>query len=66
MADYENPQIFDRYIRDVALGRQHLYLAAEAANWKQKLFFYRFAYRVFAENVLGKNFTKENIPTNSG
>lgn len=65
-ADYENPQIFDRYIRDVALGRQHLYLAAEAATWKHKLFFYRFAYRVFAENVLGKKFYKRKYPNEFG
>ncbi|MEZ5493778.1 MAG: hypothetical protein R3E61_04115 [Pseudomonadales bacterium] len=64
--DYENPQIFDRYVRDVALGRQHLYLAGEAATWKSRLFFYRFTYRVFAENVLGKKFYKKKYPNEFG
>ena len=64
--DYDNPQIFDRYVRDVALGRQHLYLAGEAATWKSRLFFYRFTYRVFAENVLGKKFYKKKYPNEFG
>lgn len=64
--DYDTPQIFDRYVRDVALGRQHLYLAGEAATWKSRLFFYRFTYRVFAENVLGKKFYKKKYPNEFG
>ncbi|HNL92142.1 MAG TPA: SGNH/GDSL hydrolase family protein, partial [Pseudomonadales bacterium] len=65
-ADYEQPSVFDQYIRDVALGRQHLYLAGEAATWKNRLFFYRFAYRVFAENVFGKKFYKKKYPNEFG
>ena len=65
-ADYDNPLVFDQYIRDVALGRQHLYLAGEAATWKHHLFLYRFAYRVFSENFLGKKFYKKKYPNEFG
>lgn len=64
--DYENPQVFDQYIRDIALGRQHLYLAANAVTWQQKLFFYRFVRRVFSEKVLGKKFYKKKYPNEFG
>jgi hypothetical protein len=65
-SDYENPGIFDEYIRNVALGRQHLYLAAEAATWKKRLFFSRFVYRVFAEQVLGQKFYRKKYPNEFG
>jgi hypothetical protein len=65
-SDYDNPAIFDRYIRDVALGRQHLYLAAEAATWRNRLFFSKFVYRIFAEKVLGKKFYRKKYPHEFG
>jgi hypothetical protein len=61
-SDYDNPVIFDRYIRDVAIGRQHLYLAAEAATWKNRMFFSKYVYRVFAENILGRKFFRKKYP----
>lgn len=64
--DYQNPEIFDMYIRDVALGRQHLYLAADAANWKNRLFFSQFIYRVFSEQVLGEKFYRKKYPDEFG
>lgn len=61
-ADYDQPQIFDRYVQDIVLGRQHLYLATDAATWKNYLFFSRFVYRLFAEAVLGKKFYRKKYP----
>lgn len=65
-SDYENPVIFDDYIHRVALGRQHLYLAADAAGRKNKLFFSYFVSRVFAEQVLGKKFYRKKYPNEFG
>lgn len=65
-SDYENPAVFDDYIRRVALGRQHLYLAAEAATWKHRLFFARYVQRVFAEQVLGRKFYRKKYPGEFG
>ncbi len=64
--DYENPQVFDQYIQDVALGRQRLYLAANAVTWQKQLFFYRFARRIFAETMLGKKFYRGKYPNELG
>ena len=65
-SDYDNPAVFDDYIQKVALGRQHLYLAADAATWKNRLFFSRFVYRVFAEQVLGRKFYRKKYPGEFG
>ncbi|MEZ5436416.1 MAG: hypothetical protein R3E67_07905 [Pseudomonadales bacterium] len=59
--DYENPQIFDRYVRDVALGRQHLYLAGEAATWKKSPVFLSVYLSRLCRNVLGKKFYVRKI-----
>lgn len=65
-AEYDNRVIFDDYIRNVALGRQHLYLAADAATWKNRLFFSRFVRRIFLEAVLGKKFYRKKYPNEFG
>jgi hypothetical protein len=65
-ADYENPAVFDEYVRKVALGRQHLYLAAEAATVKNRLFFTRFVARIFSEQVLGRKFYRKKYPGEFG
>ncbi|HSC75788.1 MAG TPA: hypothetical protein VLB90_06100 [Pseudomonadales bacterium] len=65
-SDYENPAVFDNYVQQVVLGRQHLYLAADAAGWKDRLFFFRFAYRVFAEQVLREKFYRKKYPNEFG
>ena len=65
-SDYENPVIFDDYIRKVALGRHHLHLAADAATYKNKLFFSLFVHRVFSEAVLGKKFYRKKYPNEFG
>ncbi len=65
-ADYDNPVVFNDYIQRVALGRQHLYLAADAVTWKSRLFFSQFIYRVFSEQVLGKKFYRKKYPNEFG
>jgi hypothetical protein len=61
-AEYDDPAVFDRYIRDVALGRQHLYLAARHAGWTDRLFLARFVWRVYAEQVQGRRFRRKKSP----
>jgi hypothetical protein len=65
-AEYDNPAIFDDYINKVALGRQHLYLAAGASSWKSRLFFSRFSWRLFAEKCLGRKFFRKKYPGEFG
>lgn len=65
-ADYDDPAVFDDYIQQEVLGRQHLRLAANAAGWKERLFLWRYARRVFAEQVLGKKFFRRKYPGEFG
>ncbi|HQQ63750.1 MAG TPA: hypothetical protein PLF22_09280 [Pseudomonadales bacterium] len=64
--DYDDVQVFDRYVQDVALGRHHLYQAANAATFRDRLFFWKYTYRFFAENILKKKFYRKKYPDEFG
>lgn len=64
--DYDNVQVFDRYVQEVALDRHHLYQAANAATFRDRLFFSKYAYRFFAENILKKKFYRKKYPNEFG
>lgn len=54
--DYSNPDHFDQYIQDTALGRDHLYLSATRARFQDRWFLYRYLQRLYIENVQGRKF----------
>ncbi len=64
--DYNNAQVFDRYVQEVALSRHRLYQAANAAGWKERLLFWRYISRLYAEKIEKKKIYRKKYPNEFG
>lgn len=58
----DDNSVFERYIDNTVIGRDHLYLAATRAKPSEKYFFYRYLYRLYIQNIKDKKFFVRKFP----
>lgn len=64
--EYKDPVVFARYVTDIALSKNHLYLAAEASELKDRLLFSRYVRRFYIDNILQKKMYRKKYPGEFG
>lgn len=60
--NYKDPAVFENYIDTTVIGRDHLYLAATQYKPSERLFFYRYLYRLYVQQIKNKKFFVRKHP----